>query len=128
MRAKEARYLKGLRERRGKRIRVSESVLDFDPSRIERELHPGTSNSRQAKTLYRVLHLVIENDLSGRQREVAQCYYFDHMTLRQIADKLGVDPSTVSRTLASAENNIRNYLKYCLLFLRIPAESEDDDD
>lgn len=130
MKVKEARYQKGMRERRGNRgrIRVSESVLDWDPQLIERELNHGTSNSRQTKTLYRILHLVIEHDLSRRQRDVAQLYYFENMNGNQIAEKLGVAPCTVYRTLDRAENNIRNHLKYCLLFLRISAESEDDDD
>lgn len=130
MRANEAQYLKGVRERnRGrKHIRVSESLLDWDPSRIEQELNPGTSNSRQSKALHKTLHLVIEQELSDRQREVLKLYYFEHMTLREIAEKLGLAMSSVFRTLTRAENSIRNHLKYCLLFLRIAAETEEDDD
>lgn len=130
MRAREAQYLKGVRERnRGrKHIRVSESLLDWDPSRIEQELNPGTSNSRQSKALHKTLHLVIEQELSERQREAAKLYYFEHLNGNQIAKKLGLAPSTVYRTLTRAENSIRNHLKYCLLFLRIAAETEEDDD
>lgn len=103
-------------------------MLDWDPARIEQELNPGTSNSRQTRTLHRVLHIVIEQELSERQREAAKLYYFEHLNGNQIAKKLGLAPSTVYRTLTRAENSIRNHLKYCLLFLRIAAETEEDDD
>ena len=84
MKVRDARRLKEMRRWHGNRrhVRVPEAVADFDPARIEQELNPGASNSRQTRTLYRVLHIVIDNELSYRQRDVAQYYYFENMTMK----------------------------------------------
>ena len=130
MKAKEAQYLKGVRERnRGrKHIRVSESLLDWDPSRIEQELNPGTSNKRLVKALRHILDTVIEQELTPRQRKDIQMYYYDGLTLREIAEKRSVSITTVARSLYSGKAKIRRSLKYCLLLLRTSIEVEEDDD
>ena len=55
---------------------------------------------------------VIEEELTPIQRQVRIAYYFQQMTIPQIAQDRGVYKSTVSRTLHRAENKLRRYLKY----------------
>ena len=55
---------------------------------------------------------VIEEELTPIQRQVLIAYYFQQMTIPQIAQDRGVYKSTVSRTLHRAENKLRRYLKY----------------
>ena len=55
---------------------------------------------------------VIEEELTPIQRQVLIAYYFQQMTIPQIAQDRGVYKSTISRTLHRAENKLRRYLKY----------------
>ncbi len=55
---------------------------------------------------------VIEEELTPIQRQVLLAYYFQQMTIPQIAQDRGVYKSTISRTLHRAENKLRIYLKY----------------
>jgi RNA polymerase sigma-70 factor (ECF subfamily) len=55
---------------------------------------------------------VIEEELTPIQRQVLIAYYFQQMTIPQIAQDRGVYKSTVSRTLHRAEKKLRRYLKY----------------
>ncbi len=55
---------------------------------------------------------VIATELTPCQREILLAYYFQEMTMEQIAQERGVHKSTVSRTLRRAEDKLRRYLKY----------------
>ena len=46
------------------------------------------------------------------QRETLMAYYFQELTLEQIAKDRGVNKSTVCRTLHRAEEKLRRFLKY----------------
>ena len=58
------------------------------------------------------LRRVIREELTDLQREVLMAYYFQEITIPQIARELGVNKSTISRTLHRAEDKLRRYLKY----------------
>ena len=55
---------------------------------------------------------VIKEELTERQEEVIRLYYLEGMKMTGIADRLGICPSTVSRTLKRGRGRIRKYLKY----------------
>jgi RNA polymerase sigma factor (sigma-70 family) len=55
---------------------------------------------------------VIAEELTPLQRETLVAYYFQEMTIPQIARDRGVYKSTVSRTLHRAEERLRKFLKY----------------
>jgi DNA-directed RNA polymerase specialized sigma subunit len=55
---------------------------------------------------------VIEEELTPIQRLVLVAYYFQQMTIPQIARDRGVYMFIISRTLHRAENKLRRYLKY----------------
>lgn len=58
------------------------------------------------------LHRVIREELTELQRETIIAYYFQEMTLAEIARERGVNKSTVSRTLHRAEERLRRFLRY----------------
>ena len=55
---------------------------------------------------------VIQQELTDNQRQVILAYYFQEMTIPQIARERGVHKSTVSRTLKRAEDKVRRCLRY----------------
>lgn len=55
---------------------------------------------------------VIREELTALQRETIVAYYFQEMTIPQIAAERGVNKSTVSRTLKRAERRLQRYLRY----------------
>ena len=69
---------------------------------------PRLSQHVQLKRVRRV----IQEELTELQRETLLAYYFQELTIPEIAAKRGVHKSTVSRTLRRAETKIRRYLKY----------------
>ena len=54
----------------------------------------------------------LQEALTPLQRETVIAYYIMEKTVTQIARERGVNKSTVSRALKSAEKKLRNYLKY----------------
>jgi RNA polymerase sigma factor (sigma-70 family) len=71
-------------------------------------------NSLQQERLRRNLRLARERELTPCQRRALELYYDQHMTVTQIARQLGVNTSTVSRTLRRARERLRRYLQYTL--------------
>ena len=55
---------------------------------------------------------VIREELTPLQREVLTAYYFQEMTLSQIAQERGVNKSSVCKALKRAEYRLRRFLKY----------------
>ncbi len=55
---------------------------------------------------------VIRNELTPLQQYTLTAYYFQKLTIPQIAEDRGVNKSTVSRTLKRAEDKLRRYLRY----------------
>lgn len=63
----------------------------------------------------RILHRVVDEMLTCRQKEYVCEYYFEHNSIKTIAAEHGVAPSTVSRTLKRARGRIYNALKYSMM-------------
>lgn len=58
------------------------------------------------------LRRVIEKELTQKQREIIVAYYFQDMTIPEIAAQRGVQKSSVSRCLRRAEKRVRLCLRY----------------
>jgi len=71
-------------------------------------------NSEQMTRLRRNLRRAREQELTQRQREMVALYYDRGMTMPQIAERLGVSRSTVSRTLRRARDRLYRFLRYTL--------------
>ena len=71
-------------------------------------------NSEQMARLRRNLRRAREQELTKRQRAMVALYYDQGMTMPQIAERLGVSRSTVSRTLRRARDRLYRFLRYTL--------------
>lgn len=71
-------------------------------------------NAEQLARLRRNLRRARERELTARQRQMLALYYDQGMNTPQIARELGLNRSTVSRTLRRAKERLYQYLQYTL--------------
>ena len=71
-------------------------------------------NEESMVRLRKNLASAIQEELTPRQREILQMSLSENLSQVQIARKLGVDKSTVSRTLARARRRLERVLRYSL--------------
>lgn len=74
----------------------------------------NNSNEERIALLKQALPKVIENRLSERQKECVRLYYFENMNMQQTAAALGIERSSVSRTLKRARQRIKLSLEYLI--------------
>lgn len=55
---------------------------------------------------------VMKEELTPRQAELIHMRYMEGMSMTEIAQRLGISVSTVSRTLKRGRGRIRKYLRY----------------
>ena len=72
------------------------------------------TNDEQLSRLRRNLRQARERELTARQQQVLALYYDQGMNMPQIAKELGVNRSTVSRTLRRARARLYRCLRYGL--------------
>ena len=68
------------------------------------------SESEQSRMMRRIVQGIVRYDLSERQRQVMQLYYYEHKSMREIAAILGVTISSVSHTHRRACRMVREKL------------------
>ena len=73
----------------------------------------AADNSAQLSRVKRNLVRALREDVTPRQREVLLLYYAEQLNTRQIGEKLGVDKSTVARTIKRGEARLRRCLRRC---------------
>ena len=71
-------------------------------------------NSERLDRLRRSLRQAREQELTPRQRQMLTLYYDQGMNIPQIAEELGLNRSTVSRTLQRARARLYRCLRYAL--------------
>ena len=72
------------------------------------------TNDEALERLRKNLTAVIRDELTPKQQEVLQLYYFEGLRMKDIAERLKVNRSTVSRNLMRAQRKLAKYLKYSL--------------
>lgn len=83
----------------------------------------ASDNSAQLGRLKRNLMRALQEDITDRQRQFLLLYYGQGLNMRQIGERLGVDKSTVSRTIKRGEARLRRCLRYgAEAFLNAAAE------
>lgn len=75
-------------------------------------LENAGDNTETTERVQRNLALAIRQELTERQQLVLRMYYFDQLMEKQIAEKLEVSTSTISRTLTRAEKRLHRVLRY----------------
>lgn len=63
-------------------------------------------------TLENKMSIATRDELTPRQREMVELYYIEQMPMKEIAEILAVDISTVSRTIKRAKQRLHRCLKY----------------
>ena len=63
-------------------------------------------------TQLRRVRRVISRELSPRQKQMIEGVYYEKLTQAELARRLGVNRSTVSRTLRRARERLRRCLRY----------------
>ena len=69
-------------------------------------------SSQEEGMTARLLSSALREELTARQAQMVKLYYVEQHTMRDIAATLGVNPSTVSRTLKSARGKLKRCLRY----------------
>ena len=75
-------------------------------------LRLGADNSRAHSVLLKNLSRAVREELTERQRELVGLYYVDRLSMSEIAQKLGVNVSTVSRTIKRGRTRLHRCLRY----------------
>ena len=84
--------MSGTRYRRG-------GLYAADMAVYARALSEENTNADTMKTLRENVLIAIRQELTGKQREYIQLYYAEGLNMSQIGERVGVDKSTVSRTI-----------------------------
>ena len=71
-------------------------------------------NSEQLERLRRGLRRAREQELTPRQREILGLYYDEGLTMSQIGERLGLNRSTVCRTIHRARERLYRSLRFML--------------
>lgn len=71
-------------------------------------------NSERLERLRRNLRRAREQELTPRQRQMLELYYDQGMSIPRIAGELGLNRSSVSRTLRRARDRLYRCLRYAL--------------
>ena len=72
----------------------------------------AADNSREISRLKRNLIRALREDVTPRQRQTLAMYYGQGLNMREIGEQLGIDKSTVSRTIKRGEHRLRRCLRY----------------
>lgn len=74
------------------------------------------------------LQKAIWQELSAKQRKALELYYGTDLNMQQIADRLHVNVSTVSRNIARGERRIKRCVGYLTLALDAAAKAQEETD
>lgn len=74
----------------------------------------AATNDDQIDRIKRNLTTAIDQELTSRQRQMLSLYYFKGYNMSQVSKELGVNKSTVSRTLTRAVRRLYRALRYSL--------------
>ena len=72
----------------------------------------AADNSNEVSRLKRNLIRALREDVTPKQRQVLLLYYSEGLNMREIGEQLGVDKSTVSRTIKRGERRLQRCLRY----------------
>lgn len=72
----------------------------------------GSDNGDSRRRLIKNLRRAMESELTPRQHQIMQLYFMEGAKISEIAKALGVNKSTVSRTLTRGKSRLQRCLKY----------------
>lgn len=69
-------------------------------------------NAQELSRLKRNLIRAMQEEITPKQRQALLLYYAEGLNQREIAERLGVDRSTISRTIKRGERRLQRCLRY----------------
>ncbi len=97
--------MSGTRYRRG-------GLYAADMARYARMLSEENTNSEELSRVKLALWRALHEDITEKQRNYLLLYYGEGLNMNQIGSRMGVDKSTVSRTIKRGEARLRRCLRY----------------
>ena len=97
--------------------RISSDFLYQDTSYMQMVagIKAGDDNGYILRVLNNALENCLQSGLTAKQRMYLEMYYYEKMTIPTIAKKLGVNKSTVSRSLAASRVKLHRQLEFIAL-------------
>ena len=95
----------GTRYRRGE-------LYAADMAHYARVLSEQNTNTQEMDRVKLALWRALHEDITEKQRQYLLLYYGEGMNMGQIGRQMGVDKSTVSRTIKRGEERLRRCLRY----------------
>ena len=59
-----------------------------------------------------ILNYIITNKLSKKQQRILNLYYYENYKMKDIANIIGIDKSTVSRSIKRSKSKIKEYMNF----------------
>lgn len=72
----------------------------------------GVNDEDTAQKISNTIYVAVRLELSETQRKYFVRYYFEGLTMAEIAEEFGANKSTISRTIARARKKLERVLKY----------------
>lgn len=72
----------------------------------------AADNSREVSRLKRNLIRCLREDVTEKQRQMILMYYAEGKNMREIGEQIGIDKSSVSRTIKRGERRLQRCLRY----------------
>ena len=72
----------------------------------------AADNSQEISRLKRNRIRCLREDVTAKQRQMILLYYAEGKNMREIGEAMGIDKSTVSRTIKRGERRLRRCLRY----------------
>ncbi len=79
---------------------------------LRRITENGDNDKRRIAVIKNTLRQAMREELSPKQQRTVECFYFDKMTVTEIAEEYGINKSTVSRQLKRSVEKLKSALKY----------------
>ncbi len=97
--------MSGTRYRRG-------GLYAADMARYARMISEENTNAEEMNRVKLALWRALHEDITEKQRQYLLLYYGEGLNMNQIGERMGVDKSTVSRTIKRGESRLRRCLRY----------------
>ena len=87
-------------------------IYAADMARYARMISEQNTNTRELTQVKLALWRALHEDVTAKQREYMLLYYGQGLNMSEIGQQMGVDKSTVSRTIRRGERALRRCLRY----------------
>lgn len=98
--------------------KVASDFLYNDKSKlnfiVSENMKNAPTSEYKSRIMKKALAKIIENDLSEKQKAYLCLYFFDGLSMTDIAKKYGVNKSTVSRLIKKAQNRIGSRMDFLI--------------